>query len=317
MLRVALQPRLTWRQKQSRPTPYGDTTPMPVIATRGRHVPDIAPIIPTLMAATLRVSRAAWLFAWSGAAMFAASLAFFLYSLPRPLRRAPPPAAGALAPVAIDAALFTLFALHHSLFARAAREAPDRRQTGASDRSDRSGAAGLRLGRERALHCGLPSWRPRPGELYHVTGVARACRRTPSRSPASSLTVRGSARLDVLDLAGVRAVLSPRAGDRTCRCRRTASTASSAIPSTSRWVLMVFGTPHMTMTRLTFAVISTAYLAIAIPFEERGLIDVFGSEYRDTETGPLADDSGRLLITAGLRLRRMLSLAGREQAGLR
>ena len=47
------------------------------------------------------------------------------------------------------------------------------------------------------------------------------------------------------------------------------------------WVLMVIGTPHMTMTRLTFAVISTAYLAIAIPFEERGLLDVFGSEYRE------------------------------------
>ena len=33
--RVALQPRRTWRQKQSRPTPNGDTTPIPVIATRG------------------------------------------------------------------------------------------------------------------------------------------------------------------------------------------------------------------------------------------------------------------------------------------
>ena len=46
------------------------------------------------------------------------------------------------------------------------------------------------------------------------------------------------------------------------------------------WLLIVFGTPHMTMTRLTFAVMSTAYLAFAIPFEERGLIDVFGDEYR-------------------------------------
>ena len=63
------------------------------------------------------------------------------------------------------------------------------------------------------------------------------------------------------------------------------------------WVLMVFGTPHMTMTRLTFAVISTAYLAIAIPFEERGLVDVFGSRIPGiSETGPLADDSRRLLM---------------------
>jgi protein-S-isoprenylcysteine O-methyltransferase Ste14 len=44
---------------------------------------------------------------------------------------------------------------------------------------------------------------------------------------------------------------------------------------------MVFGTPHMTMTRLVFAAASTAYLAIGIPFEERGLIQVFGGEYRE------------------------------------
>jgi protein-S-isoprenylcysteine O-methyltransferase Ste14 len=35
----------------------------------------------------------------------------------------------------------------------------------------------------------------------------------------------------------------------------------------------------MTMTRLTFAVISTLYLAIAIPFEERSLIETFGADY--------------------------------------
>ena len=36
----------------------------------------------------------------------------------------------------------------------------------------------------------------------------------------------------------------------------------------------------MTMTRLTFAVVSTAYLGMAIPLEERGLIRVFGDDYR-------------------------------------
>jgi hypothetical protein len=35
MARVPLQPRRTWRQKQSRPTPKGETTPIPVMATRG------------------------------------------------------------------------------------------------------------------------------------------------------------------------------------------------------------------------------------------------------------------------------------------
>src|SRR5260370_39924524 len=34
MARVALQPRLTCVQNRSRPTPYGDTTPIPLITTR-------------------------------------------------------------------------------------------------------------------------------------------------------------------------------------------------------------------------------------------------------------------------------------------
>jgi hypothetical protein len=40
--RVPLHPPRTWRQKQSRPTPNGDTTPMPVITTRGVVEPDIS-----------------------------------------------------------------------------------------------------------------------------------------------------------------------------------------------------------------------------------------------------------------------------------
>jgi protein-S-isoprenylcysteine O-methyltransferase Ste14 len=43
---------------------------------------------------------------------------------------------------------------------------------------------------------------------------------------------------------------------------------------------MTFGTPVMTGTRLSFAAISTTYLLLAIPFEERSLEDAFGEEYR-------------------------------------
>jgi protein-S-isoprenylcysteine O-methyltransferase Ste14 len=42
---------------------------------------------------------------------------------------------------------------------------------------------------------------------------------------------------------------------------------------------MVFGSPVMTATRLTFALISTAYLAIAIHWEERSLVGLFGGAY--------------------------------------
>src|SRR5947207_145229 len=45
------------------------------------------------------------------------------------------------------------------------------------------------------------------------------------------------------------------------------------------WALAVFGTPHMTGDRLAFAVLSTAYLALAVPFEERSLARDFPAEY--------------------------------------
>ena len=40
-----------------------------------------------------------------------------------------------------------------------------------------------------------------------------------------------------------------------------------------------FGAAHMTADRLTFAVLSSSYLVVAIPWEERSLKRVFGDEY--------------------------------------
>jgi len=45
------------------------------------------------------------------------------------------------------------------------------------------------------------------------------------------------------------------------------------------WMLMVFAVPDMTWTRFVFAAVSSAYLIVAIPFEERSLVAVFGDEY--------------------------------------
>ncbi len=47
------------------------------------------------------------------------------------------------------------------------------------------------------------------------------------------------------------------------------------------WILMVFGSPLMTMSRLVMAVVSSAYLIVAIPWEERSLIEAFGDRYRN------------------------------------
>ncbi len=41
----------------------------------------------------------------------------------------------------------------------------------------------------------------------------------------------------------------------------------------------MFGTPVMTGTKLAFAILSTGYLAVAIPWEEQSLIRIFGVDY--------------------------------------
>ena len=45
------------------------------------------------------------------------------------------------------------------------------------------------------------------------------------------------------------------------------------------WVLVFFGTPNMAGDRLLFALVSTIYLIIAMPFEEAGLHRQFGERY--------------------------------------
>jgi protein-S-isoprenylcysteine O-methyltransferase Ste14 len=46
------------------------------------------------------------------------------------------------------------------------------------------------------------------------------------------------------------------------------------------WLLIVFGPALMTGDRLTFAIITSVYLFIAVPWEERSLEQAFGPQYR-------------------------------------
>ena len=46
------------------------------------------------------------------------------------------------------------------------------------------------------------------------------------------------------------------------------------------WMIAFWAAPTMSLAHLVFAVLMTAYMLIAIPFEERNLIDHFGDDYR-------------------------------------
>jgi methanethiol S-methyltransferase len=79
------------------------------------------------------------------------------------------------------------------------------------------------------------------------------------------LTLRSAAILDVGELAGLKPVAA------TTEFRNTGPYGWVRHPIYTGWFLMVLAASPMTMTRLVFAVVSCAYLIVAIPFEERSM----------------------------------------------
>ncbi len=60
------------------------------------------------------------------------------------------------------------------------------------------------------------------------------------------------------------------------------------------WLIIFWATPTMTVAHFVFAVMTTAYILIAIQFEEKDLVDEFGDDYRtyQKEVGMLVPKLG-------------------------
>lgn len=210
-------------------------------------------------------------FVWIGALIFAVSLASFVFVYGYELRLPAPPSPGPVwPPIAINVLLFTIFALHHSVMAR----------TGAKAWLTRTVPSEL----ERSLYVWIASllflavcwlWQPLPGTAWRIGepwrwpmyGIALA---------GIVLTERASHFIGVWELAGVRQARR----DQPVEFRVTGPFGLVRHPIYLGWVLMVFGVPDMTYSRLLFAGISTAYLVAAIPWEEASLVEAFGDKYR-------------------------------------
>jgi protein-S-isoprenylcysteine O-methyltransferase Ste14 len=212
------------------------------------------------------------LFVWTGGALFVFSLAacVFWYSVlwsgPE-MRSVEPIARSSGRAIAIDAGLFAIFALHHSLFAR---ESIKRRMARlVRDRLRRSvyvWTASL------LLLCVLALWQPIAGDVYHVTGW-RAILHAVVQLSGLWLIARSVARIDPLELAGIK----PESESGPLQIAGPYRWVRH--PLYLGWVIAVFGAAHMTGNRLAFAAISTAYLLAAIPWEERSLRRTFGDSY--------------------------------------
>jgi protein-S-isoprenylcysteine O-methyltransferase Ste14 len=137
-------------------------------------------------------------------------------------------------------------------------------------------------GLERSLYVWLASlllivvcasWRPIPGVAWHIDG-ALAWPLYAMQLAGIWLSLRSAAIIDVGELAGLKA-----ANVRDAAFEPTGPYGWVRHPIYAGWFLMVFAVPVMTFTRLEFALISAAYILIAIPLEERTLRATAGESY--------------------------------------
>ena len=202
---------------------------------------------------------------WLGGALFVGALLvcawWYLFVLGRP---SPPGGVGA---VAIDVGLFTVFAAHHSIFARDFAKRFFGSLRAHQVRSVYVYAASILL----IVVCA--AWRPIGGDLYRASGVGAAAL-IAVQVAGIWLTARAVAKIDPLELAGIRPETVRNEGLQT-----SGVYAWVRHPIYFGWVLAVFGTPHMTGDRLAFALVSTVYLVAAVPLEERSLRRSFGDDY--------------------------------------
>lgn len=171
--------------------------------------------------------------------------------------------------IALDAALLTVFAAHHSVFARDPLKARIARSVGAE--------------RVRSVYVWIASlllivtcvwWRPIGGEVYRVHGW-RAVLHAGVQLAGLWIIAKAVAAIDALELAGIRMPSTDDAlqiGGPYHWVRH---------PVYFGWVLATFGAAHMTGDRLAFAAISALYLAVAVPWEERSLLRQFGPAYAE------------------------------------
>jgi methanethiol S-methyltransferase len=213
-------------------------------------------------------------FAWLGAGLFAASLGWFVYSF---FVRFPalPASERAAAAIAWDVVLFTLFAAHHSVFARDGLRLRVERAFPGRERSVFVWVAALLF----AAVCA--SWRGVPGVAWQLTGAA-AWALYATRVAGIVLTLRAAAILDIWELAGTRPPRhAPGEHGGSATFTRRGPYGWVRHPIYSGWFLVVFSVPGMTATQLVFAVVSSLYLVIGMVFEERSLLAAAPEAYRD------------------------------------
>jgi methanethiol S-methyltransferase len=212
------------------------------------------------------VTPTARLFAWMGAGLFVFSLSYFIYSYWAVFGRHTDGPLGA-GVVVWNVVLFSVFALHHTVFARERIRRSLAQALGPLERSFYVWVASLLF----IAVCRL--WLPLPGIVWDVEGAARFILIF-LQIGGITFSVYSAAAIDIWELAGIRQLNSqlPTANSqKEFEFKTTGPYGLVRHPIYLGWFLIVFAVGTMTMTRFVFAVVSCVYLLLAIPFEERSL----------------------------------------------
>jgi protein-S-isoprenylcysteine O-methyltransferase Ste14 len=209
------------------------------------------------------------LIAWAGAAVFVLSLAYFVFSYAVTFG-SPASAGNTSLAVIVNVALFSVFAFHHSLFARAGLRAWA--ATVFAPEMERSAYVWVASMLFFAV-CGF--WQPVAGVAWAAAGAMRWVLMI-AQAFGIWLTLRSAWILDFRELAGI-----PRRDSASPPIEFTDTGPYGWVrhPIYTGWFLFLWSASPMTNTRLVFAVVSCAYLLLAMPWEERSLRTSSGGAY--------------------------------------
>ena len=219
-----------------------------------------------------------------GVVCYVVFFATFLYAIgfignfgvPRTLDSAP--AAGFVASLLVDLGLLALFAIQHSVMARPAfkrwftRVVPE-----SAERSTYVLASSLALIAMFAL------WQPLGGSVWAVDDAAARGAIWGAFAFGWLLVLVATFLINHFDLFGLRQVWLQLLG-------RPYTHLAFRTPGPYRyvrhplyvgWLFVFWSTPTMTVSHLVFAIATTAYILIAIQFEERDLVAHLGSKYSE------------------------------------
>jgi protein-S-isoprenylcysteine O-methyltransferase Ste14 len=178
----------------------------------------------------------------------------------------------------IDAALLLLFGVQHSVMARPAfKRWWNRVVPTSAERSTYVLATNVCL-----IVLGI-AWHPVTVEVWHVPNQPWRALLIAVSAVGWLMVLVSTFLIDHFDLFGLRQAFARLTGRRPGELEFSTPFLYSMVrhPIYTGFIVAFWATPAMTLGHLILAATMTAYILLAVQFEERDLINVFGDRYRD------------------------------------